>query len=219
MHKTPKLAQLSTPRRAQARPVAVSWPLARPCRGQGRPCSRPQAVVSQPPLARPCAVLRAMPCRAYPVPCLQYCGPSGHVVGTGCAQARPYRRPSAARWLAVSWAVSRYGPALKLSPGHNTLRCIAIQKLSSLPSLCHNTAGVLQYTLPTAHLSCNTLPLLQYSFPAYLQYNFSTASSLLVTIHFVYCNTQHPQTSLAILQYNICIATHLNSLCNTMPSL
>ena len=48
MHKTPNLAQLSTPRCAQARPgvhrraqahtVVVSWPLARPCRSQGRPC-------------------------------------------------------------------------------------------------------------------------------------------------------------------------------------
>ena len=64
-------------------------------------------------------------------------------------------------------------PCLKPSSGHNTLRCIAIQKLSSLSSLCHNTAGILQYNIPSAHLSCNTLPLLQYSLPTYLQYNLA----------------------------------------------
>ena len=64
-------------------------------------------------------------------------------------------------------------PSLKPSSGHNTLRCIVIQKLSSLSSLCHNTAGILQYNIPTAHLSCNTLPLLQYSLPTYLQYNLA----------------------------------------------
>ena len=60
----PNWAHPGMHRLAQARTVAVSWHLARPCRGQGRPCRRPQAAVSQPPLTRPCAVLRAMLCRA-----------------------------------------------------------------------------------------------------------------------------------------------------------
>ena len=86
---------------------------------------------------------------------------------------------------------------------HNTPRYIMIQKLSSLPTLCHNIAGVLQYNIPTAHLSCNTLPLLQYSFPAYLKYNFSTTSSLSVTIHSSVLRYNQPSPSLTSLQYNL----------------
>ena len=73
----PSWAHPGAHRRTQARTVAVSWPLARPCRGQGWPCGRPQAAVSQParapllrsPATRPalsaCAVswLGSRPCR------------------------------------------------------------------------------------------------------------------------------------------------------------
>ena len=100
MHKTPNLAQLSTPRRVQARTVAISWPLARSCRGQGRPCRKLQAAVSQPLLARPALCSAPTPCHVARLPsspsrapCLSYRGPSGHVVGAGCAPVLPYRRP------------------------------------------------------------------------------------------------------------------------------
>ena len=80
--------------------MAVSWPLAWPCRGQGRPCHRLQAVVSQPPLACPGLCRAPTPCHAARLPSapsraprLSYRGPSGRVVGAGCVPARPYRRP------------------------------------------------------------------------------------------------------------------------------
>ena len=110
-----------TPRCAQERPsghmCAVSWPGPQPCRGKGPAVTQALVAVSQPPLARPCAVPRAMP-RVYALSCraprLSYRGPSGRVVGAGCAPARPYRRPSAVRLLAVSWAscvVLQHSPA------------------------------------------------------------------------------------------------------------
>ena len=164
MHKTPKLAQLAQPARTGCAKAARAWP----CRGRsGRVVARPPGCVAElrahparyraPPAVCPCRLPTARPSA-----CLRAC----------CAPQRPCAcAPAALSCLAL------------LLHCHNTPRCIVIQKLSSLPTLCHNTAGVLQYNIPTAHLSCNTLPLLQYSFPAYLQYNFSTASSLSVTIH------------------------------------
>ena len=130
VHKEPNLAQLS----AQARPGA---------RTRGR-------VVASP-----------APCRGRD---------PGRVVGAGrrivgAASAVSWTQAPCRSALCCASVCRVLGcltiqPCLKPSPGHNTLRCIAIQKLSSLPSLCHNTAGVLQYNIPTAHLSCNTLPCL-----------------------------------------------------------
>ena len=137
--------------------MTMSWAVW-PCRGRApRLCRR-----------APCAP-RALPRPAYCAPVPPACrAPQRLPTRLLCAPAPPH---ACACCLAL------------LLHCHNTPRCIVIQKLSSLPTLCHNTAGVLEYNIPTAHLSCNTLPLLQYSFPAYLQYNFSTASSLSVTIH------------------------------------
>ena len=164
MHKTPNQAQLSTPRRAH-------WP----CRGPwpGRVVARVGRVASSrmpcrsPHSRAPCALSRARPalclapCRASTpcraaclpsspslVPRLSYRGPSGRVVGAGCAPARPYCRSSAARWLAVSLAVSRHGPAScpqpqsRYTPVYHDTPPPTAKLPPSLP-LCHNTISVL----------------------------------------------------------------------------
>ena len=173
MHKTPNLAQLSTPRRAQARPVAVSWPLAWPFRGQGRPCCRPQAAVSQPPLERPCAVLRTMLCRA---PTQR---PACRTVALAAMSwALAARQPGrivawavryAARLAAVSWACCALYrntmPSSLMPPGHNTLNCIAIQS-----SILLAISVTIQYLVLQYNFLPNQLHTLAIKF-AVLQYN------------------------------------------------
>ena len=82
MHKTPTLAQLSTPRCAQARTVAVSWPLARPCRGQGRPCRSLHSRVAARAPQRPSSYAPALACtpRAPRRTCTPPAGPARPVI-------------------------------------------------------------------------------------------------------------------------------------------
>ena len=183
----PSWAHPGAHRHAQARArLAVSWPQRRLVVGANRPCRRRSCCVAalvprsvarlpHPPTASPCARALARPTRplapfaSRPALCRSALAAvsqallraAGRVVGADCA-------PS----CRVLGCLTIH-PCLKPSSGHNTLRYIVIQKLSSLSSLCHNTAGILQYNIPTAHLSCNTLPLLQYSLPTYLQYNLA----------------------------------------------
>ena len=151
MHKTPHLAQLSTPRRAQARPgahsgrivalgPAVSWPgqavsqapgcrVAAPARA---PCAVPSAY------ALPCLRLPRAPSRA---PRLSYRGPSGRVMGAGCAPAWLYRRPSALHTQPNQPPQSRYKFCIVTLPSQSTA--------------C-NTIFVLQHT---SNNPCNTIPI------------------------------------------------------------
>ena len=123
------------------------------------------------------------PCRG--LAARSYRGPSGRVMGAGYAPARPYRRHSAARWLAVSWAgcvVLQHSPAFPPQACHNTIclycdtgfltsltaccitiHCIAIQ-LSSSPKSFSATIQpiVLRYNLPQSS------SLLQYNSPCFV---------------------------------------------------
>ena len=147
----------------------------RPYHGRGLSRVAGSAAVSQRVTHAP---LRAIPCAPCPRPCthrLSYRGPSGRVVGAGCAPARPYRRHSAARWLALSWAgyvVLQHSPAFPPQACHNTIclycdigfltspsaycntiHCIAIQFSSSPKSLCHDTLNC--FVTPAAKLFCH----------------------------------------------------------------
>ena len=173
MHKTPHQAQLSTPRCAQARTVAVSWPLARPCSSQGRPCRRPQrpcrSLMPRAPRAPSCAcssaALRARlarpapaapaarpstcsaPAPAGPAPELAQ-RPARPAPTVPCCSAQwPYRGRAPRAHLALSWPRSRY-------------------RLPSCLALSHNTVYVLRYnahSLQATSLAIQTC-LLQYNF-------------------------------------------------------
>ena len=144
MHKTPKLAQLGTPRLAYtvvswippAPCRAVSWPRPRPCRRPAWPYCSAQAAMSQRSRAPPCKPCRARPyeqCRARPVPrpCEQ-------------CRARPAPRPCAPcravsqRPMVVSW------PSAVRAPG----RVVAWVAILGLPQLLSVTIhhSVSRYT-------------------------------------------------------------------------
>ena len=94
------------------------------------------------PRARPVLLARLL--RAPRLPSAVSQCPSSRIA----APQRPCRRPCCAPLAGRVLGCLTIQPCLKPSSGHNTLRCIMIQKLSSLSSLCHNTLGVLQYKLP-----------------------------------------------------------------------
>ena len=117
VHQAPNLAQLARIGRAQA---ARAWPC----------CGQP-SVVSQAPrrriastVSRACAPsrrspTRPAPTRARPAPTRARCVPARPTLA-------PRRRCSG--YIAIQ-------PCLSPSPGHNTLRCIAIQCPTASPSL------------------------------------------------------------------------------------
>ena len=153
--------------------MAVSWPLAWPCRGQGRPCRRPQVAMLQPPLERPCAVLRAMSCRT---PTQR---PACRIVALAAMSWElAARQPGsivvwavryAARLATVLWACCALYRNTMLSslmpPGHNTLDCIAIQS-----SILLAVSVTIQYLVLQYNFLPNQLHTLAIKF-AVLQYN------------------------------------------------
>ena len=163
--------------------MAVSWPLARPCRSQGRPCRSYST-------AHPCALpaCRAPACTPAPRACtpvppararLRLPAAPGAMLHTSArAPCRPARL-SAMSWqcvragMAVSWPASRHSAQPPSRPA--TIQCFVLQ-LTSIPTkhLSHNCIAIqlLTYCTPLA-----TQPfLLQYNFPS-SQYKMGSSPS------------------------------------------
>ena len=193
MHKTPKLAQLGTPRRAQARPSArtpgrIMGKLSRvvaeaPCRIAAqaavspRSCKRPCA----PCRTRPCAPCRTRPCalcraRRSPRPC------------ASCRACRrpqwKYRERTGCRIVDVCCALTW--------PCHGLGLNTALPSALLLVTIHH---GVLRYS-PYCQPFLGTIQAVYCDTTAFPQL-------LSITIHLVYCNTQPAHTSPDNLQYTL----------------
>ena len=207
MHKTPKLAQLGTPRHTQAR-LGARTPgriVDRPGRVVAGPAGRVAALREQPAQPARClaSLARTPACARAPAALRAQCAPTP----TACA---PPGRIVA--WLGT---VSQYSPALPLLPSRNTPQCIAIQ-LQPLPS--HNTVNciAIQFSLlqPFCHntLDCIAIqskpthqPLLQYT-PVYCNPN-STLQAYFSAIQY------------SVLQYNFHYSFSSPLSCNTIARL
>ena len=155
------------------------------------------------------------PRRPHAWPCRGRCGHGPRP----CRRRRaPCRKPPvvvswAQGFRVVAWPPDRVAtqlPTPALAPCHNTPRCIATQTPHSLALVTKhhvycNTPCVLQYTLPQASFSCNTIlsSLLSHNTISVLQYIYPLAN-----LHASYCNIMnllHTKTTLS--QYNACIVT------------
>ena len=239
MHKTPKLAQLGTPRRAQARPgahrhaqararlavswagPAVSWPgpqvvsqrSERSARSFRLPAARPPARVRR---ASPRACLRQCACRPTR-PSAHACAPQHPRLRLLRAQCAPAPTACAPPGHIVAWlgTVSQYSPALPLLHSRNTPQCIAIQ-LQPLPS--HNTVNciVIQFSLlqPFCH---NTLDC--------IAIQSKPTQQPLLQYTPVYCNTNSTlqayfsSIQYSVLQYNFHYSFSSPLSCNTIARL
>ena len=197
MHKTPKLAQLGTPRRAQARPGArtLGRILGRPGRVVAEaPCRiAAQAAVSPRSCALPCASCRA--CRRPPWPYRERTGCC--IVGVCCARTWPCRSlgrntalPSALLLVTIHHGVLRYSPCCQ--PFLVTIQAV----------YCDTTAFP-QLLSVTIHLVyCNTQPT--HISPANLQYTL------------VYCNIVPKPTSLNLCNTMTVLQHKILPFCNTI---